>query len=231
MLASQHSSSPDSVLAQDNPTRLARRSFLTRSLIAGAAVAPALLLPGREAAAAPVVPLTAFIFPFKPLLTSIKKHENDHVAFLKSALGSAARPKPTFTGLEPQGYGEFLRLAQTFENTGVSAYLGAAPVIFSRSILASAGSIATVEARHAGAVNIGLSDPVTQADASFDMPLTAAQVAAAVGPFITSLNGGPAVTYSTTPSSANDVAILNFALALEYLEAEFYNLNASRYGY
>jgi len=227
MASSQHSSAQDSA----PPATLARRSFLTRSLVAGAAAAPALLLPAREATAAPVVPLSAFLFPFRPLLTSITKHENAHVAFLKSALGSAARPKPTFTGLEPQSYGQFLRLAQTFENTGVSAYLGAAPVIFSRSILASAGSIATVEARHAGAVNIGLSDPVTQADASFDVPLSAAQVATAVGPFITSLNGGPAVTYSTTPSSANDVAILNFALALEYLEAEFYNLNASRFNY
>jgi len=210
---------------------LARRSFLTRSLVVGAAAAPALLLPGREASAALTVPLSAFVFPFRPLLTSITKHENDHVIFLKNALGTAARPKPTFTGLTPENYGQFLRLAQTFENTGVSAYLGAAPVIFSRSILASAGSIATVEARHAGAINVGLSDPVTQLDASFEVPMTAAQVATAVGPFITSLNGGPALTYSTTPSSANDVAILNFALALEFLEAEFYNLNKSRFGY
>lgn len=219
---------------------MARRSFLTRSLVAGAVAAPTLLMPGAVSAAdretgdrgeRGTIPITAYIFPFKTVLASIRKHENDHVTFIKNALGSAARPKPTFQGLTPESYGAFLRLSQTFENTGVSAYLGAAPAIFDRTKLASAGTIATIEARHAGVLNVGLQDPISPGDASFDTPLTAAQVASAVSPFIQSLNGGPALTYSTTPSASNDIAIFNFALALEYLEAEFYNLNASRFGY
>lgn len=217
-------------VTEDAGGNLGRRSFLSRSLLAGAAAAPVMLLPNREAEAARI-PLTAYLFPFRDVLTSIREHENDHVSFLRSALGQAARPKPTFQNLEPQSYGAFLRLSQVFENTGVSAYLGAAPAIFDRDTLAAAGTIATVEARHAGVLNVGLKDPITPGDASFDTPLTASQVAAAVGPFVASLNGGPALSYSTTPSESNDVAILNFALALEYLEAEFYNLNAARYGY
>ena len=123
----------------------------------------------------------------------------------------------------------FFQVSQALENTGVGAYLGAAPVILSRQVLASAGSIALIEARHAGWLNSLENDPITTnvfgQEQSFETPLTAAQVVGLAGPFIASLNGGPPVTYSTTPSVANDIVILNFALALEYLEAEFYNLN------
>ena len=42
----------------------------------------------------------------------------------------------------------FLKLAQTLEDTGVSAYNGAAPAIESTEVLGAAGSIVQVEARH-----------------------------------------------------------------------------------
>ncbi len=159
----------------------------------------------------------------------IQRHENDHVRFLVGALGSSARPKPTFQNLQQSNFKSFFQVAQDLENTGCGAYLGAAPYIFSREILAAAGSIALIEGRHAGWVNTLVGDPMTlnvyNQEQSFEMPLTAAQVVALAGPFVASLNGGPALTYSMTPSPENDVAILNFALALEYLEAEFYNLN------
>ena len=46
----------------------------------------------------------------------------------------------------------FLKTAQTFEDLGVSAYNGAAPAIESKEVLAAAGGIVQVEARHAAAI-------------------------------------------------------------------------------
>ncbi len=166
---------------------------------------------------------------FGAAFRSIRKHENAHVTFLVQALGNAARPKPTFQGLQQKNFKDFVSLARAFENTGAGAYLNAAPALNNPSYLAAAGSIALVEARHAGFINVATVQPITLGNADFEGPLTPSAVAKAVSPFIRSLNGGAAITYSSQRSSANDLAILNFALALEYLEAEFYNLNVPKF--
>lgn len=163
----------------------------------------------------------------------IQRHENAHVAFLVSALGAAARPKPLFQNLLQGSLTMFFQVSQALENTGVGAYLGAAPVIFSRQILGAAGSIALIEARHAGWLNSLVNVPITTnvfgQEQSFERALTISEVVHLASPFVASLNGGPPLTFSLTPSADNDIAILNFALALEYLEAEFYNLNVPKF--
>ena len=67
--------------------------------------------------------------------------------------------QPTFAfGLKTQK--DFEKLAITLEDTGVSAYNGAAPMIKSTEVLAAAGSIVQVEARHAAALRfLGEVDP------------------------------------------------------------------------
>ena len=220
-----------------------RRLFLGRSTaitLAGGAAAALVGASGRVARAADTPKQTAregraARNQQREEFESIQRHENDHVAFLVQALGASARPKPTFQGLEQENFPAFIQLAQTLENTGVGAYLGAAPFLTAGEFLAAAGSIMTVEARHAGYLNSYVMDPLTgnaadeDADPSFETPLTAEQVVAGAGGFIANLNGGPPVGYSNVPSPENDIAILNFALALEYLEAEFYNLNVPKF--
>ena len=164
---------------------------------------------------------------------AIQRHENAHVATLVHLLGAKARPKPTFQNLVSPNLRAFGTASQAFENTGVGAYLGAAPVLFSKQYLAAAGSIALIEARHAGYLNVLLNQLQTTslfgAEQIFERPLTIQEVIASATPFIANLNGGPPLTFNLTPSPSNDIAILNFALALEYLEAEFYNINVPKF--
>ncbi|MDP3720202.1 MAG: ferritin-like domain-containing protein [Acidobacteriota bacterium] len=84
----------------------------------------------------------------------IANEEQMHVKLLRTALGSAAVAKPAIN-LAALGIGfanatEFLTLARAFEDVGVTAYLGAAPLISSRAILAAAAGIALTEGQHAG---------------------------------------------------------------------------------
>ena len=167
-------------------------------------------------------------------LKLVQRHENAHVTFLVTALGAAKRPKPTFRNLAQRNLDAFLNVSRALENTGVGAYLGALPNLLSKDYVAAAGSIALVEARHAGFFNTVESRPMTEnafgQELDFERALTIEEVITQASPFIASLNGGPPLTFSSTPSPENDIAILNFALALEYLEADFYNINVPRYG-
>ena len=167
------------------------------------------------------------------LFQAIQKHENDHVAFFLKALGSAARPRPTFQGLAQPNIVAFTVTALALEATGSGAYTGAAPSIFSKAVLGQALTIATIEGRHTGWLNTLLNRFMTMnvygQEETFERALTVREVMDFATPFIVSLNGGPPATFSATPSPANDIAILNFALILEYLEQDFYNLNVPKF--
>jgi Ferritin-like domain len=120
----------------------------------------------------------------KTLLPLLASDEKQHVAALKGTvekLGGKPVAKPKFD-FEYSGTSGFLKLAQTFEDTGVSAYNGAAPEIKSKEVLAAAGSIVQIEARHAAAIR--LQNGEEPAPSAFDSPLTEKQVLKAVEPFI-----------------------------------------------
>lgn len=76
----------------------------------------------------------------------------------------------------------FLKAAQTFEDTGVSAYNGAGPLIENDEILATAGQIVQIEARHAARCR--RENGVNPAPLAFDRALTMDQVMKRVSPYI-----------------------------------------------
>jgi Ferritin-like domain len=77
----------------------------------------------------------------------------------------------------------FLKLAYTLENVGVGAYNGAGPSLTNKALLAAAGSIVQVEARHAASIAVLTGGKITP-NGAFDKPLTMKQVLAAAGPLI-----------------------------------------------
>jgi hypothetical protein len=121
----------------------------------------------------------------KSYATLFGEEEQDHVMALTAAikqLGGTPVAKPTFV-FPVSSESTFLALASVLENTGVGAYNGAAPSLKSKQVLATAGSIVQIEARHAAAINllIGMSPTPNQ---GFDLPLTKTQVLAKAGPLI-----------------------------------------------
>jgi len=108
---------------------------------------------------------------------SSARDEIDHVKYLRSALGSAAVNKPAIN-LSALGYGfssvhSWLELARQFD-VGVSAYLGGAPLITSKTYLGAAGAILATEAQHSGSTRLaciwnGVNTPAVD---SLDVPPT-----------------------------------------------------------
>ncbi len=120
----------------------------------------------------------------KKLATMFGEQEAQHVAALTQAItGAGGKPvkKPTFS-FPVTSQSSFLKLAQTLEDTGVGAYNGAAPMIQMTKVLAAAGSIVQIEARHAAAIR--LLNGSAPAPNAFDKPLQKATVLAAVKPLI-----------------------------------------------
>ena len=116
--------------------------------------------------------------PLAFLATALRVDEIKHVKFLRAALGSAAVKKPAIN-LDALGYGysdmdSFLKLSRQFEDVGVSAYLGATPLITSKTYLKAAAAIMDTEGQHSGSIRLSciLNNVTSPAVDSKDVPPT-----------------------------------------------------------
>jgi Ferritin-like domain len=124
----------------------------------------------------------------KKVAQEIGSNEKDHVESLMGAIadlgGMPVKAPAVDFGSAVKSQSGFLKLAQTFEDTGVSAYNGAGPMLQSKDLLAVAGAIAQVEARHAA--RIRLFNGELPAPDPFDPPLKMDEVLKAVQPYVRS---------------------------------------------
>lgn len=88
------------------------------------------------------------------ILDDVRKHEKIHAKFFSQALGAAGIPflRVDFSVIDFTSRTSVLDAARDFEDTGVSAYNGAAHLLTNADYLLVAGKIVSVEARHAAAI-------------------------------------------------------------------------------
>lgn len=127
------------------------------------------------------------------ILKDICDHEVAHVDFLKTALADKAIPAldVDFSAVDFTSRDSVLKTAVVFEDLGVAAYNGAGKLLTNVDYLAAAGSIVSVEARHAATLrdllqpdSVAFAGPEVVDAKGLDGALAPADVLAAAKPFI-----------------------------------------------
>lgn len=133
----------------------------------------------------------------RDLAAAFAKTEQAHVEALEavaSQLGEAVDPPRTDFREFLSGQEALVMALARVENLGAAAYLGAAPAIQDRELLATALSIHSVEARHAAALNEVIGRPFVAdsppagsiPDGAFASPMTSEEVLVELDRFLTS---------------------------------------------
>lgn len=113
----------------------------------------------------------------RDVIINLRNHEIIHAEFLATAINAAA-PGQAVTGLrfdfssvDFDSRQSVLATARMFEDLGVAAYNGAGKLLMSPDLLAIAGKIVSVEARHASAIR-GLITPRSRFTVGDDVLVT-----------------------------------------------------------
>ncbi|KAK5631036.1 hypothetical protein RRF57_006751 [Xylaria bambusicola] len=133
-------------------------------------------------------------------LKGIGASEEAHVVLLQSAIAQA--------GVQPVQPCEYnfgftdaagmVATAAVLESVGISAYLGAAPLVSDGGILSTAASILTVEARHQSFIRSA--SGVAVSPSPLDTPLGPKAIFSLAAPFITSCPGGSNLALQAFPA-------------------------------
>ncbi|KAM3455721.1 hypothetical protein MY3296_002139 [Beauveria thailandica] len=135
-------------------------------------------------------------------LQQIGRTEDQHVGLLQSSLAQGG-VQPVQACEYEFGFTDAAGMVQTaavLENIGLSAYLGAAPLLSDKAILGTAGSILTIEARHQSSIRV-FSKQVAVPQA-FDAPLSPRAVFSLAAPFIKSCPEGSNLKIDPFPKLA-----------------------------
>ena len=198
---------PDLIYAEqlDEPDRFTRGDVLLRGVVGGVVVAGAIVIGGlpdlslSAASSRQDAEILNFALVFEGLQAAlyaganaknvlrgelatftrvVGSQELAHAAYVRQALGGAARKLPRFNlKAATDDPGRFARTARDLEDLGVAAYNGLAPSL-TRGALAAVAPIVSVEARHAAWIRGVLGE--VPAPVASDPGVTAAQAASAV---------------------------------------------------
>ena len=122
----------------------------------------------------------------RSLVEELRDNEVAHVDALRATIADVGgkpddRPRVGFgSGLASET--AFLKLANTLEDTGVSAYNGVIPQIESEDLVAAAASIVQVEGRHAGLIRVTREKP--PAPIALDKTSNDREVRSALRPYL-----------------------------------------------
>lgn len=147
-------------------------------------------------------------------LETVQADEQAHVDKIKATIkklgGEPVAPPEVDFGDAFSSADNFLTLAYTFENTGVGAYLGAAPALYEqKALLKAAASIYGVECRHAAILGNLLGKPAeggVYKNSAFEQPLTRSEVLSRVQPFVAGMPGGGVGTGGGSTVGVENVA-------------------------
>ena len=226
----------DSLKNAPEPAR-SRRSFLTRAAGASALALPAFSLAMTSKASAAgskkVTGLTA------TLLQEIMNDEAQHVPIIQNLLNDSGNPLPVPIRKPPNfnlarliqpNLQTFLETAAVFENTGSGLYHGALLNIQqTQEYFPTAAGLAAVKSRHAGWLNSLLGQALTEDFAPVEAPISQGLTLTQVAEFVTDPRSTFPSFDTTVVSDANNFAVLDFVLFLEYIESAFYAVNVPRF--